>query len=383
MSRFATPRSAQKQNADRKPSTGKGPDNGNGHRKASHKDRGPAGEGHVPADQSQASTFTNAGRNSKVASPARNEQVNELDKTTLLTALLAFRKGDFSVRLPIDLDGMDGKISDAFNDVIEMNERMSEELERLSRVVGKEGKISQRAEMGEVTGAWKESVDSVNALIGDLVHPTSETARVIGAVAKGDLSQTMALEIEGRPLAGEFLRTAKTVNTMVEQLGSFAAEVTRVAREVGTEGKLGGQAKVKGVAGTWKDLTDSVNSMAANLTSQVRNIATVTTAVANGDLSKKITVDVKGEILELKNTINTMVDQLRSFASEVTRVAREVGTEGKLGGQADVKGVAGTWKDLTDSVNLMAGNLTGQVRNIAAVTTAVANGISPRRLPST
>jgi HAMP domain-containing protein/signal transduction histidine kinase/CheY-like chemotaxis protein len=304
----------------------------------------------------------------------RARRTKELDKTTLLTALLAFKKGDFSVRLPVDLDGMDGKIADAFNDVIEMNERMSEELARLSRVVGKEGKISQRAEMGEVTGAWYGAVDSVNALIGDLVHPTSETARVLGAVAKGDLSQSMALEIEGRPLAGEFLRTAKTVNTMVEQLGSFAAEVTRVAREVGTEGKLGGQAKVKGVAGTWKDLTDSVNSMAANLTSQVRNIATVTTAVANGDLSKKITVDVKGEILELKNTINTMVDQLRSFASEVTRVAREVGTEGKLGGQADVKGVAGTWKDLTDSVNLMAGNLTGQVRNIAAVTTAVANG---------
>jgi HAMP domain-containing protein/signal transduction histidine kinase/CheY-like chemotaxis protein len=305
------------------------------------------------------------------ASPAPTES---LDRRTLLQALLAFKKGNFSVRLPIDLDGMDGKIADAFNDVIELNQRMSEELARVSQVVGKEGKISQRAEMGEVTGAWKGSLESVNALIGDLVHPTRETARVLGAVAKGDLSQTMALEIDSRPLAGEFLRTAKTVNTMVKQLGSFAAEVTRVAREVGTEGKLGGQAKVKGVAGTWKDLTDSVNSMAANLTSQVRNIATVTTAVANGDLSKKITVDVKGEILELKNTINTMVDQLRSFASEVTRVAREVGTEGKLGGQADVKGVAGTWKDLTDSVNLMAGNLTGQVRNIAAVTTAVATG---------
>ncbi len=244
----------------------------------------------------------------------------------------------------------------------------------LSRVVGKEGKINQRASIGEVTGSWADAVASVNTLIGDLVHPTSETARVIGAVAKGDLSQTMALEIEGRPLEGEFLRTAKTVNTMVNQLSSFASEVTRVAREVGTEGKLGGQAKVKGVAGTWKDLTDSVNSMAGNLTGQVRNIAAVTTAVANGDLSKKITVDVKGEILELKDTINTMVDQLRSFASEVTRVAREVGTEGKLGGQAEVKGVAGTWKDLTDNVNSMARNLTGQVRNIAAVTTAVANG---------
>ena len=297
-----------------------------------------------------------------------------LDRKTLLAALQAFRRGDFSARLPIDLEGMDGKIADAFNDVIELNERMSLELERLGRVVGKEGKIAQRGSIGAVTGAWADSVDSVNGLITDLVHPVSETARVIGAVAKGDLSQTMAQDIGGRPLAGEFLRTARTVNTMVDQLGSFASEVTRVAREVGTEGKLGGQAKVKGVAGTWKDLTDSVNSMAANLTGQVRNIAAVTTAVAGGDLSKKITVDVKGEILELKDTINTMVDQLRSFASEVTRVAREVGTEGKLGGQADVKGVAGTWKDLTDSVNLMAGNLTGQVRNIAAVTTAVATG---------
>jgi signal transduction histidine kinase/HAMP domain-containing protein/CheY-like chemotaxis protein len=297
-----------------------------------------------------------------------------LDRAQLLSALLSFKKGDFDVRLPIDLDGVDGKIADAFNEVVEQNQRLSEEIERISRVVGKEGKISQRASIGEVTGSWADSIDSVNALISDLVHPTSEIARVIGAVAKGDLGQTMALEIEGRPLAGEFLRTAKTVNTMVEQLGSFASEVTRVAREVGTEGKLGGQAKVRGVAGTWKDLTDSVNLMAGNLTAQVRNIAVVTTAVANGDLSKKITVDVRGEILELKNTINTMVDQLRSFASEVTRVAREVGTEGKLGGQADVKGVAGTWKDLTDNVNFMAGNLTSQVRNIAQVATAVAKG---------
>jgi len=298
----------------------------------------------------------------------------DLDTTQLLTALTALKKGDFSARLPLNWSGTGGKIADAFNDVIERNEKMAKELARISRVVGKEGKISQRAFIGDVSGSWADSIDSVNALVGDLVHPTSETARVIGAVAKGDLTQTMALEIEGRELEGEFLRTAKTVNTMVNQLASFASEVTRVAREVGTEGKLGGQAKVKGVAGTWKDLTDSVNSMAGNLTGQVRNIATVTTAVANGDLSKKITVDVKGEILELKNTINTMVDQLRSFASEVTRVAREVGTEGKLGGQAEVKGVAGTWKDLTDNVNSMARNLTGQVRNIAAVTTAVANG---------
>ncbi|MDP9033417.1 MAG: HAMP domain-containing protein, partial [Myxococcota bacterium] len=297
-----------------------------------------------------------------------------LEKRTLLAALTALRKGDFSVRLPIHLDGLDGKIADAFNDVVDLSQKFAAELERISRAVGKDGRIDERMSIGEVRGAWAHEVASLNALVSDLVQPTSEMARVIGAVAKGDLSQMMAEEVEGRPLKGEFFRTAKTVNTMVEQLASFASEVTRVAREVGTEGKLGGQADVRGVAGTWKDLTDSVNSMAGNLTAQVRNIAAVTTAVANGDLSKKITVDVKGEILELKNTINTMVDQLRSFASEVTRVAREVGTEGKLGGQADVKGVAGTWKDLTDSVNSMAGNLTAQVRNIAAVTTAVANG---------
>jgi HAMP domain-containing protein/signal transduction histidine kinase/CheY-like chemotaxis protein len=304
---------------------------------------------------------------------ARNGRV-ELDKVELLKALLAFRRGDFSVRLAPNLTGLDGKIADAFNDVLEINQRLAAELERINQVVGNEGRLSQRADLGEVLGLWKKSVRNVNNLITNLVHPTSETARVIGAVAKGDLSQKMAVEHEGRALKGEFLRTAKTVNTMVEQLGSFASEVTRVAREVGTEGKLGGQAAVRGVAGTWKDLTDSVNFMAGNLTGQVRNIAAVTKAVAAGDLSKKITVDVKGEILELKDTINTMVDQLRSFASEVTRVAREVGTEGKLGGQADVKGVAGTWKDLTDSVNLMAGNLTSQVRNIAEVTTAVAVG---------
>jgi HAMP domain-containing protein/signal transduction histidine kinase/CheY-like chemotaxis protein len=307
--------------------------------------------------------------------PALQElPIQGIDSTALLTALTALKKGDFSVRLPLDWTGVAGKVADTFNDVIELNERMAHELDRISRVVGKEGKINQRASLGAVSGSWDDSIASVNALIGDLVHPTSETARVIGAVAQGDLSQTMALEIDNRPLQGEFLRTAKTINTMVDQLSSFASEVTRVAREVGTEGKLGGQADVKGVAGTWKDLTDSVNSMAGNLTGQVRNIAEVTTAVANGDLSKKITVDVKGEILELKNTINTMVDQLRSFAAEVTRVAREVGTEGKLGGQAKVEGVSGTWKDLTDSVNFMAGNLTAQVRNIAAVTTAVANG---------
>src|SRR5580698_2224445 len=296
------------------------------------------------------------------------------EMAALLYALTALKQGNPGVRLPAEWTGVAGKVADAFNEVVEMNERMAGELGRLSRSVGKEGRLSQRLSLGHVSGFWQGSVESVNELINDLVHPTSETARVIGAVAQGDLSQMMALEIDDRPLQGEFLRTAKTINTMVVQLGSFAAEVTRVAREVGTEGKLGGQADVKDVAGTWKDLTDSVNMMAGNLTGQVRNIAEVATAVAGGDLSKKVTVDVKGEILELKNTINTMVDQLRSFASEVTRVAREVGTEGKLGGQADVRGVAGVWRDLTESVNSMAGNLTNQVRNIAAVTTAVAGG---------
>ena len=303
-----------------------------------------------------------------------------LERRALLAALVRLKGGSFDVRLPVDLVGLDGKIADVFNDVVELNQRMSRELERLRRVVGKDGRISERASLGDVSGSWAASVENVNALISDLVHPTRETARVIGAVAKGDLSQTMALEREGRPLQGEFLRTAKTVNTMVDQLSSFASEVTRVAREVGTEGKLGGQARVKGVAGTWKDLTENVNLMAGNLTGQVRNIAGVTTAVAKGDLTKKITVDVKGEFQELKATINTMVDQLRSFASEVTRVAREVGTEGKLGGQAKVEGVSGTWKDLTDSVNSMAGNLTAQVRNIAEVTTAVATGDLSRKI---
>src|SRR3954454_17423075 len=296
------------------------------------------------------------------------------DRTkTLLAGLTDLKKGSPRAELPHDWTGLFGKVADAFNDVVAQNVRMSEELARLSRVVGKEGKLKERASMPSSDGFWRDSAESINSLISDLVHPTSEVARVIGAVAQGDLSKSMALEADGRALEGEFLRTAMTINKMVQQLGTFSAEVTRVAREVGTEGKLGGQAEVQGVAGTWKDLTDSVNSMAGNLTAQVRNIAEVTKAVAAGDLSKKITVDVKGEILELKNTINTMVDQLRSFASEVTRVAREVGTEGKLGGQADVQGVAGTWKDLTDSVTSMAANLTGQVRNIANVTTAVAN----------
>jgi HAMP domain-containing protein/CheY-like chemotaxis protein/GAF domain-containing protein len=278
------------------------------------------------------------------------------------------------VRMPVDATGLAGKVYDALNDVIEMNERLALELERIGTVVGKAGNVKQRVSMPHALGAWQTSAESINTLISDLVQPTTEVARVIGAVAKGDLQQSMALEIDGRPLTGEFLRTAKTVNRMVEQLGTFASEVTRVAREVGTDGKLGGQAVVKGVAGTWKDLTDNVNFMAANLTNQVRNIAQVTTAVAKGDLSKKVTVDVKGEMLELKDTVNTMVEQLGSFASEVTRVAKEVGTEGKLGGQAHVTGVAGTWKDLTDNVNAMAGNLTVQLRDVSRVATAIAGG---------
>lgn len=309
-----------------------------------------------------------------ISSNANASYSETLDLKQLLQTLTAVKKGDFSVRMPIDQTGMAGKIADTLNSIIELNEQMALELERVSVVVGKEGKIHERAAIGPVQGSWRASLGSVNTLITDLVQPTVETVRVIRAVAHGDLSQAIATEIEGSPLQGEFLQMAIIINTMVGQLNSFASEVTRVAKEVGTEGKLGAQADVKGVAGTWKDLTDSVNSMAGNLTAQVRNIAEVTTAVAKGDLSKKITVDVKGEILALKNTVNTMVDQLSSFASEVTRVAREVGTEGKLGVQADVKGVAGTWKDLTDSVNFMAGSLTAQVRNIAEVTTAVARG---------
>ncbi len=305
----------------------------------------------------------------------RSETVSEhLSQHDILDAFTAFRKGDFTVRLNSRYSGDDAKVADAFNEIVERNQQLTLELQRLSSVVGKEGKIDQRGRIRGASGGWDVAIRSVNELIDDLVQPTAEVARVLGAVAKGDLSQSMSVEIEGRPLRGEFLRIGKIVNTMVEQLASFASEVTRVAREVGTEGKLGGQATVRGVAGTWKDLTDNVNAMATNLTGQVRNIAEVTTAVASGDLSKKITVEVKGEILELKNTINVMVDQLNAFASEVTRVAREVGTEGKLGGQAQVPGVAGTWADLTDNVNELAANLTGQVRNIAEVTTAVALG---------
>jgi HAMP domain-containing protein/signal transduction histidine kinase/CheY-like chemotaxis protein len=304
----------------------------------------------------------------------------EAQSRQILAALMAFANGDFKARLPATWIGTDGRIAEAFNQCIANAERVTREAARLSNSVGKEGRLTQRIAIPAAKGSWADQVESFNTLIDDLVRPTADIARTIGAVAKGDLAQPMDLQVDGRALKGEFLRSAKLVNSMIEQLSVFTSEVTRVAREVGTEGKLGGQAQVKGVSGVWKDLTDSVNQMAGNLTAQVRNIADVTIAVANGDLSKKITVDVRGEILQLKEATNTMVDQLRSFASEVTRVAREVGTDGRLGGQAVVPGVAGTWKDLTDSVNSMANNLTSQVRNIANVTTAVARGDLSRKI---
>jgi HAMP domain-containing protein/signal transduction histidine kinase/DNA-binding response OmpR family regulator len=306
---------------------------------------------------------------------------DELDIRELLKVLSEMRHGNFNVRMPIDRLGLGGKICDTLNEIILLNETLVDELIQASATIGKQGHLNHRVSLPKYAkGSWRTASDSINSLISDLVHPTIEIAHVISSVAKGNLSQEMPLKIGNHVLQGEFAKIAAEVNDMVKQLNLFSMEVTRVAREVGSEGKLGGQAKVKGVAGVWKDLTDSVNQMAGNLTAQVRNIAEVTTAVAKGDLRKKITVDVQGEILELKNTINTMVDQLNSFSSEVTRVAREVGTDGKLGGQAEVKGIGGTWKDLTDSVNQMASNLTGQVRNIAEVTTAVARGDLSRKI---
>ena len=311
---------------------------------------------------------------------APDGKLKDANLRRLLHAMRDLRDGEFEVRLAMSEDPLLSEIADAFNGIAKLNERLSEEMLRVSTTIGRQGQMNDRASIGPVIGGWRSTVESVNTLITDLASPTTEVARVLTAVAEGDLGQKMVLEIDGKAVQGEFLRIGTTVNTMVDQLGSFANEVTRVAREVGTEGKLGGQAQVPGVAGTWKDLTDNVNTLAGNLTSQVRNIAAVTTAVAKGDLSQKITVEARGETLALKNTINTMVDQLSAFASEVTRVAREVGTEGKLGGQAAVPGIAGTWKDLTDNVNTPAGNLTGQIRNIADVTTAVAKGDLSRKI---
>nr|WP_086016423.1 HAMP domain-containing protein [Streptomyces davaonensis] len=297
----------------------------------------------------------------------------------LLAALVSMRDGNFRKRLTVSGDGVMSEIAAVFNEVADRNLHLTGELSRVRRMVGREGKLTERLETGACEGSWAAAVDNSNALVEDLVRPVSEVGRVLSAVAEGDLSPRMELRTQapdgtGHPLRGEFLKVGRTVNNLVDQLSTFTDEVTRVASEVGTEGKLGGQARVRGMSGSWKDLTDSVNTMAYRLTAQVRDIALVTTAVAKGDLSRKVTVHVAGEMLELKNTVNTMVDQLSSFSSEVTRVAREVGTEGELGGQAQVPGVAGVWKDLTDSVNLMAGNLTAQVRGISQVTTAVANG---------
>jgi len=281
----------------------------------------------------------------------------------------AIANGDLSRKITVDVQGEILEMKDTINTLVDRLSSFASEVTRVAREVGSEGILGGQAAVRGVSGTWKDLTDSVNSMASNLTGQVRNIALVTTAVARGDLSKKITVDVKG-----EISELKNTINTMVDQLSSFAAEVTRVAREVGTDGKLGGQAEVSGVAGTWKDLTDSVNFMAGNLTAQVRNIAEVTTAVAKGDLSKKITVDVRGEILELKDTINTMVDQLRSFASEVTRVAREVGSEGALGGQARVEGVSGTWKDLTDSVNIMAGNLTAQVRNIALVTTAVANG---------
>src|SRR6202167_1212373 len=288
----------------------------------------------------------------------------------------AVARGDLSKKITADVRGEILEVKNTINTMVDQLNGFASEVTRVAREVGTEGKLGGQAQVPGVAGTWKDLTDNVNSMANNLTGQVRNIAEVTIAVASGDLSKKITADVRG-----EILQLKETINTMVDQLSSFASEVTRVAREVGTEGKLGGQAYVQGVGGTWKELTDNVNFMASNLTDQVRNIATVTTAVANGDLSKKITVDVRGEILELKQTMNTMVDQLNSFASEVTRVAREVGTEGKLGGQAGVRGVAGTWKDLTDSVNSMASNLTNQVRNIAGVTTAVAKGDLTTKIP--
>src|SRR5207248_2165915 len=287
----------------------------------------------------------------------------------------AVADGDLSKKITVDVRGEISQLKNTINSMVVQLNAFAGEVTRVAREVGTEGRLGGQAHVPGASGTWKNLTDNVNSMAGNLTAQVRNIADVTTAVARGDLSKKITVDVKG-----EILELKDTINVMVDQLNAFASEVTRVAREVGTEGRLGGQAQVRGVVGIWKDLTDNVNFMAGNLTAHVRNIAEVTTAVANGDLSKKITVDVHGEILDLKNTINVMVDQLNAFASEVTRVAREVGTEGKLGGQAQVKGVAGTWKDLTDNVNLMAGNLTDQVRGIARVVTAVANGDLRRKV---
>src|SRR5205814_391664 len=277
--------------------------------------------------------------------------------------------GDLSQKITVDVKGEILELKNTINTMVDQLNSFAAEVTRVAKEVGTEGKLGGQAEVRGVSGTWKDLTDNVNGLAGNLTSQVRNIAKVTTAVATGDLSQKITVDARG-----EIFELKNTINTMVDTLRSFASEVTRVAKEVGTEGKLGGQANVKGVSGTWKDLTDNVNAMASNLTVQLRDVSKVATAIANGDLGQKITVEVKGEILQIKDVINKMVDQLSSFASEVTRVAKEVGTEGKLGGQADVKGVSGTWKDLTDNVNFMASNLTKQVRGIVKVVTAVANG---------
>jgi signal transduction histidine kinase/HAMP domain-containing protein/ActR/RegA family two-component response regulator len=327
----------------------------------------------TPASLPVAPPRVSNGASRKTPSAALEVNDDSLDAETLLRVLAQFKAGDLTARMPLDWTGVAGKIADGLNDVIIGNQALEAELARISQVVGKEGRFSQRV---SPSGRWSGPVDSVNTLIDDLVRPTIEMQRVIGAVADGDLSKKVSADVRG-----EMLELKNTINAMVDQLNGFISEVTRVTREVGTEGKLGQAAAVTiEVGGVWKDLTDNVNLMAGNLTGQMRNIAEVTTAVANGDLSKKISIDVKGEFLELKNTINAMVDQLNAFASEVTRVAREVGVEGKLGGQAQSKEVGGVWKDLTDNVNQLAANLTNQVRAISEVATAVTEGDLTRQV---
>ncbi len=299
-----------------------------------------------------------------------------IDSKVLLDVLARVKAGDFTARMPLDWTNVAGKVADDLNAVIIANQTFETEVARVSEVVGTQGKLSKRAALAGSTRSWSGSIESVNSLIDALVRPTTEMQRVIGAVAGGDLSKKVGAEV-----GGEMLELKDTINAMVDQLNGFVSELTRVAREVGTEGKLGQAAAVTiEVGGVWKELTDNVNLMAGNLTGQVRNIAEVTTAVANGDLSKKISIEVKGEFLELKNTVNAMVDQLNAFASEVTRVAREVGVEGKLGGQAQSKEIGGVWKDLTDNVNQLAANLTNQVRAIAEVATAVTEGDLTRQV---
>src|SRR5207245_1442542 len=327
--------------------------------------------------QRTATTTANADAIRRAGSNGKTLQSAEAmiaDLSVILAGLQTMRDGDFSVRLPGAWTGLAGKIADTFNEIVAANQKMAEELKRVGQVVGKEGRTRERTRFHESRGAWGEMEISVNTLVEDLLRPTAEVTRAIAAVAQGNLTQTVRLDVDGRPLEGEFLRSANIVNTMIQQLGVFTAEVIRVAREVGTDGKLGGQAQVPGVAGTWKDLTYNVNAMAANLTNQVRGIAQIVTAVANGDLKRKVVFEAKGEIAALADTINGMIDTLATFGDQVTNVAREVGIDGKLGGQAKVPGAAGLWRDLTNNVNQLAANLTTQVRAIAEVATAVTKG---------